>query len=356
MNSTASDLIDVNVTDGNNDTLDHYRNYAGDYDYSDRLAFWTDKMYTLWKVSSPIILTLGTFGNVMIILVLRKMLSEASAFPLLFMALAITDLLQLYVGLLPTWISYQFHYSILDESEVSCRLFLWLEHSLKVLSAWLLTAMTVQRAMSTTWPLKMRTVRPRRQAVLTIGVLVVASIAVISPVLYAVSTNALIEGGRCWWTKDFQTYVRIMFWIMMFLLSFLPSVIMIICNCLMIRAMRRSSKKANTRSKSRSANPGSGALPRVTVTLIVVSIAFLLLTLPYYVNQILLMETVFLKENPSWKHTLPVRFWYRVTTMMFFLNSAINFFLYILPGSTFREEVKKMFCKAERSNPNQLPA
>nr|KAG5687131.1 hypothetical protein BaRGS_034044 [Batillaria attramentaria] len=314
-----------------------------------------DKTYTLWKVLSPIILTLGTFGNVMIILVLRKMLSEASAFPLLFMALAITDLLLLYVGLLPGWIYFQFHYSILDEGEVACRLFSYLQYSLPALSAWLLTAMTVQRAMSITWPLKMRTVRPRRQAVLTIGVLVVASSAVASPVLYAMSTNARIEGGRCWWTKDFQTYVRITFWIMMFLLSFLPSVIMIICNCLMIRAMRRSSKKTNTRSKSRSANPGSGALPRVTVTLIVVSIAFLLLTLPLYVNQILVMETVFLKENPSLKHTLLLLFWQSVTAMMFYLNSAINFFLYILPGSRFREEVK-MFCKAERSNPNQLPA
>nr|KAG5697731.1 hypothetical protein BaRGS_006253 [Batillaria attramentaria] len=339
----SNNLTDGNVTSGYNET-NTTDNYSDDYYYYDDglEQFWVDKIRTLWQVFGPSILIVGTFSNVMVLLILRKLVSEASAFPLFFMALAVSDLLLLYFSLLPRWVGEQFGHWLTDGSETACKCIMWLEFSLTSLSAWLLVAMTAQRALNVAWPLKLKTVRPRRQALLTVLVLAVASFVFNSPALFRVTTHD--PNTSCWWEVDFETHTRpALNWAEIILNSLLPSIIMIVCNCLMVRAMMLSSRRASIRSRSRSANLRGGALSQVTLTLILVSLVFIVLTLPMYITQIILEET------PELQFDGPFQIWYNITSVMWICNSAVNFFLYVMTGSRFRKEGKRLFTRSEGS-------
>ncbi|KAK7481120.1 hypothetical protein BaRGS_00027660 [Batillaria attramentaria] len=346
MVSNVTLLPEVNVTGDCNFTGDcnetgRLTNETGDYygdddnygDYSEEYKRWAAAVNTMWKVMCPIVLLVGTVGNIMIILVLRKMVSEASAFPLLFMALAVTDLVLLWVVTFPRWIAEQHKVWIIDMSDAACKVMAWLEYSFVSLSAWLLAAMTAQRAMNIVFPLKMKKLKPRLLALVTIGCLAGASLVFNSFTLHGMTTEDPESEGSCWWNFEFEANVRPKLdWLEIVLNSFLPSVVMVVCNGLMIHAVMKSARKARERRST--AKPGM--VSRVTVTLIVVSLAFIVLTFPYYVMQMIQ------QRNPELDFSGPYFFFFNIAGLMWTINSAINFFLYVITGARFREEGKKL--------------
>ncbi|KAK7481135.1 hypothetical protein BaRGS_00027675 [Batillaria attramentaria] len=139
--------------------------------------------------------------------------------------------------------------------------------------------------------------------------------------------------GFCWWNFEFEANVRPKLdWLEIVLNSFLPSVIMVVCNVLMIKAVMETAQKARNRRSD--AKPGM--VSRVTVTLIVVSLTFIVLTLPYYIMQMIQ------QRNPELDFSGPYFFFFNIAGVLWTINSVINFFLYIMTGSRFREEGKKL--------------
>nr|KAG5712233.1 hypothetical protein BaRGS_014583 [Batillaria attramentaria] len=249
------------------------------------------------------------------------------------MALAVTDLLLLYLSLLPRWIGEQFGHWLTDKNEASCKALSWLEYSFTSLSAWLLSAMTAQRAVSIVWPARSRAVSAWKQAALTTVVLTVASFAFNSSVLYGMTKQE-----SCWWEYHFQrNALHVLQLVEIFLNSIIPSLVMVVCNCFMIRAVMLS---ADHRPSS-GEDPQAGLAPsRVTLTLIVVSLVFIVLTLPMYVTQIVL------RGNSELDGHGPFQIWYNVTSVMWITNSVVNFFLYVMTSPRFREEGKRLLGKA----------
>ncbi|KAL8558668.1 hypothetical protein ACOMHN_037761 [Nucella lapillus] len=118
-------------------------------------------------------------------------------------------------------------------------------------------------------------------------------------------------------------------------------------NIMTIIIMRRM-KSVKTAGKFLSKGDSEQAQARektarsVSVTVIVVSIAFLVLTLPGTINYILYhFETV---EHGVGYGFAVYYFTSVVTTILLHANSAINFYLYCLTGRRFREEFIKIMC------------
>lgn len=110
----------------------------------------------LLTIAPPVILTLGTFGNVMIILLFGRHRS-ASSLRLFFRALAVSDTCLLYAGLFVLWVEHVFTVSLSGKHTelcTSCMVFLY---TVGIFSAWIIVAMTVQRAVSVIWPHKVET-------------------------------------------------------------------------------------------------------------------------------------------------------------------------------------------------------
>ncbi|KAK7505102.1 hypothetical protein BaRGS_00003672, partial [Batillaria attramentaria] len=120
----------------------------------------------------------------------------------------------------------------------------WGAYSIEMLSSWLLVTMTVQRAFSVVWPLHARSTCSRRQGHVTIAILTAVSFLLNSSSLFE---RTLVDnnGERvCEWSENFTKNVGPIFgWFNLPLYSALPSLIMIVSNCLVIRKIVSSARQ-----------------------------------------------------------------------------------------------------------------
>ena len=93
----------------------------------------------IWKVSPPLTLALGTFGNVMAIMILSRMRSGWSAMNLYLRALAASDLCVLYTGLAVIWVDLVADSNVRATHGIVCKLRAWIVNSCAAFSTWLLS-------------------------------------------------------------------------------------------------------------------------------------------------------------------------------------------------------------------------
>ena len=121
---------------------------------------------TLWQVCPPVILLLGTFGNCMTLVILRTMPRGGSSgsMSLLFAALAVSDLVLLYTGLLRQWLYRTFMLDVRELHDVICKIHVFVVYLSRMTSAWFLVAMTMQRVVSVLLPHRVGLLSTRRKA------------------------------------------------------------------------------------------------------------------------------------------------------------------------------------------------
>ena len=121
---------------------------------------------TLWQVCPPVILLLGTFGNCMTLVILRTMPRGGSSgsMSLFFVALAVSDLVLLYTGLLRQWLYHTVTLDLRELHDVICKIHVFVVYLSSMTSAWFLVAMTVQRVVSVMLPHRVGLLSTRRKA------------------------------------------------------------------------------------------------------------------------------------------------------------------------------------------------
>ena len=108
-------------------------------------------------------------------------------------------------------------------------------------------------------------------------------------------------------------------------------------SCLESVNSSRSNALSKPKEENKSTNNNENQMLR---TLLMVSFTLLVLTMPFYVRNIVY---TFYDKNASLKTFILQNFLWHVSSKIFCLNNAVNFFLYILGGKKFREDVKNLF-------------
>ena len=133
----------------------------------------------------------------------------------------------------------------------------------------------------------------------------------------------------------------------------LPFIFLLIMNCVIINTLRNGS---NIRSEIQGQGQNEGQLNKtrssenqITVTLLVVTFSFLVLTTPFYI--IFIYLTSFGMGSTS-KGLAAFYLVYHIGEKGYYTNYAINFFLYIISGQKFRTDLVKLFscCKETPNN------
>ena len=108
------------------------------------IPFITDGLDGGWfgKISTTLIILFGTFGNVMTVIILRRLRSGWSAMNVYLTALALSDTAMLYTGALPMWSRKVLDYDVYASHVVICKLAVWGMNLASISSAWLLVALT----------------------------------------------------------------------------------------------------------------------------------------------------------------------------------------------------------------------
>lgn len=306
----------------------------------------------VWWYCPLILLPLGTVGNVMTIWILCYMpMGGSSTIPLFFRALAVSDLCLLYSGLLRNWIKYYFHFDIRVTHSAVCKVHIWLVYVAGMTSAWFLVAMTSHRSLSVVWPHRTKAMFTKRTALVVIAVIVVLAALLNAHSFYGYDV-VYYESDKTFYcdyeNHDYENFARGVWpWIDMAFSSLLPFILLIINNSLLMWKVASSVRDVMTLTHSAghvaAVSQRKKMSTSINLTLICLSAMFLLLTSPVLVY--LILEN-FLPDaigtNPELWAKMELA--WAVTNNLWYANSTVNFYVYLLSGSKFRQRVVQCLC------------
>ena len=292
-------------------------------------------------ISTTIILLFGTFGNVMTVIILRRLRSGWSAMNVYLNALALSDTAMLYCVALPTWARKVLDYDVYASHVVICKLAVWGMNLASISSAWLLVALTAQRAASVVWPHRVNVICTRQKSIVIIIIIIAVACGVLQSHMFYGFGLVKTENGtteRCTFSSTAyqEFYARVWIKVNMILYSLLPCLCLVVSNVILgwklAVAMKQAREKLSTRSEDGKDSRQKKA-SSVTVTIITVSVAFTIITVPFMIYSSVLYVIASCEIH---------YFLYDFLFIIGLFNFAWNFYLYCLTGSRFREEFKKI--------------
>ena len=304
----------------------------------------------------PILVILGTFGNIFSFIILKRkaMLKFSTYFYL--MVLAIADTLVLYIGLLRLWVGELTGYDLRDQADWLCKLTNVIGYTISDFSVWLIIAVTIERYIVVCYPLKANSYcnTPRAKKVI-IGLLVSFFILNLHffwtvQVVYYKHQGEHIP--RCAGGPSHKELVEDIWpWVDAMFYSFLPFVVILVLNGLIIRQVilaHRCRQELRSGSVYEQRRPSHEGSTRLTAMLLTISLAFILTTLPMNIVNI---ATAFWNQYAN-DLALVSKFKLArtITELLMYTNHSMNFFLYCATGQKFRHQLVWMVCYAKRSS------
>ena len=298
----------------------------------------------------PLQILLGVFGNVMTIIIVCRFraASSSSAMDPYFMVLAVTDLCVVITGLFLVWIPSAMGFYIEQTHDLVCKSLVFVSNAGAASSAWILVAMTTQRAVSVAWPHRVNVLCTRRRSWWTILTIVMFFSLAYSHMLYGVGIVPS-KGHACTLvSRSYELFLRnIWLKIDTFLFSVLPFACLFLSNSVLVLKLRRSVKDAcdgltttNTQQASRERNANS-----VTLTVTVVSLVFVVLTSPTAFYNFFTFVSRNANRTDVNNNNLAFRlFLSDVFYILVYFNYSVNFYLYCLTGERFRRKFREIMC------------
>ena len=163
------------------------------------------KMAVAKAILYPCLLVMGTFGNVMTV-VIHKRTVNTSPLSILFMTLAVADLLLLYSNCFQAWVNRVFHFSFIEYSNTTCKLVYFLVYVSGVLSAWTLVVMTVQRAVSVLWPHRANVLCTAGKSKVIVASMVLLITAMHAHILYGFSIVTYTGERECYVITEYDYF------------------------------------------------------------------------------------------------------------------------------------------------------
>ena len=308
--------------------------------WTESTADFTETSYSraadgIWLIGSPILLVLGSVGNILSIAVMtRRSLRETTA-RLLLIILAFADLLNLYSGLLRHWVRVAFGVDVRELSNASCKIHIYVVYFAVHFESWLLVIITIERFVAVFFPHKSRIFFTQQRAVMAVSFIAVVLLLLNAHFFWTTFMAYDELGGYCDYKPFFdEAWV----WIDLFLASLGPFAVMITLNCAIAYKLHQHRKYR--REQCVSQRPSEARQSRLTIMLLSVSVTFFITTLPLCIH-LILVNGIFLEvTDPQTIASISLSF--AICSILAYTNNSINFFLYCMGGQRFRRELVGM--------------
>lgn len=340
--------------------------------------------HSLWKYVSPVLIVLGTVGNVLSIIVLLRPRLRQSTTMFYLTCLSFGDLFTLYTGLLRYWIRETFDTDLRHLSSASCKTHTFLVYYSLDFTVWVLVSVTIDRCLSVTFPFKSKRICSLSRSRWVIGVILFVFCLKNLHFFWTIDLVHTWEYRCDGNTKEREHFLRYIWpWIDLATFCVLPFTIMIIGNAKIIYEMIISQRKLNAHNSGTSnldkkftsqvscvdqsgislqasittrdtdtkprhpmhqtSFPGNKPQRRISslsAMLLTVNCVFLITTSPI---QAFLIGEEYWFSNRTNEDIARYKLWWAVVNMLQYSNNAIHFFLYCLTGPRFRNELQSMF-------------
>ena len=374
-----------------------------------------DSFALFWQILAPLIFMSGFFGNTMIIVICNRS-DVMSSLSVYFVALAGSDLLLVGVNALNLWIYYTFDIDVSSLHTFACKLVGWLVFVGGQLSAWILVAMTAQRAVCVLWPHRANilcSAQNSKAIALSITLFIAVfnchvlyGLDVVTFIHYSQTTNNVVDtfNGKthstnstvltlndgkhttnscfndgkhntsntavifgdtntaavCVVVRDYmEFYFSVWSWVVLLVFSVLPWLCLVVSNCVLLWTLNVSIRQAQHSLGSAHTDGFSGRKKQassMTVTLLAVSMAFIILNFPLSCVQVLGFYHHLMGTLDVFHQSQVVAYCHEIALALWQTNSVVNFYLYGLTGSKFRNELKQVFRCATMGNKTHAAA
>nr|KAG5704422.1 hypothetical protein BaRGS_024277 [Batillaria attramentaria] len=264
----------------------------------------------------------------------------------LFEALAVTDSVLLIVGLLRRCLKDGFEFDVNALHASVCKTQRFVDYTLGMISSFLLVTLTLQRATSVLCPYRTNVLFTRGRCLLAVAIIVVCAALlninlpfsmglVVRPNSTDIECHFLDKQAEDY-VKSVHNYLDVAF------TSVIPSLIMIGSNAVIIWKVKQVEKRVHELTEGQNKTNKSSKTSQMTVTLIIVSVAFVLLTLPmtlfYFCTYTIEDEDELDGDLPDSHYVVEA-----VVFLLYYSNAAVNFYIYCLSGTKFRQELRRLF-------------
>ena len=286
----------------------------------------------VWLIGPPIIAVPGVIGNILTVLVLLRQFGRWSSTAVFLFVLAISDTVQLIYSSMSVWIMYGLDKQYVRQlGNLWCKFSMFSAYAPIHFSSWVLVAVTVERLLSVLWPLRVRQRCTRQIASVASFLILCAVLALNSHFFYGYG----LTQNSC--QHLYQTYSDFFYfiwpWIDAVVAFAAPFFILVICNSMIIYKLRKAKVKIRKRTIIKSTGEKSYIKDTrsITITLVLLNVVFMISSTPL---------VAFLISDPG--ITEEMKLIYAVFSVVSFINAGVNFFLYVLSGAKFRNEVKAL--------------
>ncbi|CAH1777380.1 unnamed protein product [Owenia fusiformis] len=292
---------------------------------------------------TPFIALFGIVGNTLALIVMTKGRNRTLATCNYISALAIVDNFQM-INMVYYWL-----YSYVTRSTVTiavCQAVIFLANLWQECSIYLIIAMSVDRTLAVKFPLKKSiwcTVERARKVIALVIVLAILRNIHFIWYAYPATIDAERNFALC---SGYESPVdapgRVLSWIDTLVQSIIPTVTLLILNTLLIGSIRARSKVSTQMTTDQKKRKHSRDL---TVMLIIVSFSVLIFTLP--INVAVVIYGIIGIDLTNIGTFLIV---HAITDRLYFMNNAVNFYLYCMGMARFREQVLSLIRKLTRNS------
>ena len=321
--------------DATNDTVTGYQSspLSQEVSLAQKISTW------LLMYFSPFLLFAAVFGNLTSFAVFSMPSYRHSLTAMLYRILAVADTMAVVVqdglNIFPSMLMDK---SLMLYNTATCKLLVTLHFWLRAFSAWVLVIVGLERFIGILFPHRAKVINTKRRfAWITVAVATVLS-AFYIPLLVSIERVINDKGSFCAYSADrnrFKAYWVIFDWGTILLTCLLPFAFIIIFNVVIVSILVKG-RIAVTSSHDNDSKTNSAV-----AMLISVSLAFIVLTLPFGIYTILQEYYLRVGDMASYWKTFIL---YDFASICDSTNHSINVLLYCLTGRKFRQCLRKMVC------------
>ena len=313
----------------------------------------------LWKTFAPIFLIVGLCGNILSIVVLSRKRMRVFTTSVYLRFLAIVDSSVLLIAVLRDLIYYYTAIDVGELSDLTCKIYFWLNYNVTGLSCWLLCAITLDRLIAVRYPLWAKSHCTKHTAVI-VAIILTTIVSLLDShfllfmhkdevyVSSNVSNTSTILEVKCSPSNHHYIVFNTQVWpILTFILySFSPIVCLISCNVMLYRQLSRQDVKQQMGRQVSDAGKKRDRrdMKSLTKMLIVVCVIFVTISVP---TCIYLIAAPYLFARTSPHDVAKRRFAWAIVAFFLYCNNTFNFIVYCVSGSLFRQELRGLFLQVK---------
>lgn len=310
----------------------------------------------LWLVVAPVLVLVGTIGNSMSLVILNTKSFRGTGTSFVLCSLAFVDTAVLYIGAFIRWVGYVSNHDIRSRTLISCKVYMFALLFLSQLSSWTVVQVTIGRAILACCPFRAKKLCSRRNMVSTWVTLVVVIFLLELHCFWTANLvpkrvcslynkmNNVDSTVRCS-TVGQGSWKDIIVWGNIISISALPALVIITTNAVIVYRLTNRPKGVDGTDSSPGPRQGGRSQQKwnsVSRMLVTVSVVFLVTTLPtaLFFSYMNLYPPVVsasgIPQSASLLLQAERHLVYTCTRLLYYTNNAINFFLYVLSGRSFR--------------------